>query len=135
MLEKAHANMFPYRLHGGNGPVEMQWHFLDKSQLPVAVQTWELPAGGSEGMHAHPASQNPLEEMYLVLEGTGSMRVGDDVYDIGPGDSVLASQGVEHDLRNTGPGPLKVLVIWGKPDEVDWSGFGSAKAARAHRAT
>ncbi|HET8795611.1 MAG TPA: cupin domain-containing protein [Arthrobacter sp.] len=113
----------------------MQWHFLDKSQLPVAVQTWELPPGGSEGMHAHPAGESPLEEMYLVLEGTGSMRVGDDVHEIGPGDSVLASQGVEHDLRNTGTGRLKVLVIWGKPGEADWSAFGSAKAAREHRAS
>ena len=55
MIERAGEHVFDYTLHGGNGSVRMQWHFLDTSRLPVAVQTWELPPGASEGTHAHDA--------------------------------------------------------------------------------
>lgn len=130
MLERAGEGTFEYELHGGNGPVTMQWHFLEQSRLPVAVQTWEFAPGGSEGWHAH-SGDGELEELYLVLEGAGRMHVGDQTYDIGPGDSVLAQAGVEHDLLNTGDGTLRILTIWGPPGQVDFSHFGSAKAARA----
>lgn len=130
MLERAGQDRFEHQLHGGHGPVTMQWHFFEQSRLPVAVQTWELPAGGSEGWHAH-SGDGELEELYLVLEGAGRMHVGDETYDIAPGDSVLAAAGVEHDLLNTGGAPLRVLMIWGPPGHADFSHFGSAKAARA----
>lgn len=130
MLEPAGQDRFEYELHGGQGPVTMQWHFFGQTRLPVAVQTWEFPKGGSEGWHAH-SGDGELEELYLVLEGTGRMNVGDQTYDVGPGDSVLAAAGVEHDLVNTGDEPLRILIIWGSPGHADFSRFGSAKAARA----
>lgn len=133
MLERAGEDTFNYDLHGGHGPVTMQWHFFEQSRLPVAVQTWEFEPGGSEGWHAH-AGEGELEELYLVLDGTGRMQVGDQTYDIGPGDSVLAAAGVGHDLLNTGDAPLRILIIWGPPGEADFYQFGSAKAARAAKA-
>lgn len=137
MLERSGDHGFDYALHEGS-PVRVQWHFHGQSQMPVAVQTWELPPGGFEGMHAHSEDDVPLEEMYIVLDGAGRMRVDEETFDITTGDSVLARVGTTHDLRNTGSGPLKVLVIWGKPGAADYSTFGSAKlaqAARAHGAT
>lgn len=133
MLERAGEDTFEYDLHGGHGPVTMQWHFFGQSRLPVAVQTWEFEPGGSEGWHAH-SGGGELEELYLVLEGSGRMHVGDQTYDIGPGDSVLAHPGVGHDLLNTGDGPLRILIIWGPPGHADFSHFGSAKAAQAAKA-
>lgn len=41
--------------------------------------------------------------------------------------------GFRHDLRNTGNGPLKVLVIWGEPRAADYSDFGSVKMAKLAR--
>ncbi|WP_026820112.1 cupin domain-containing protein [Arthrobacter castelli] len=134
MLERAGADTFEYDLHGGHGPVTMQWHFFEQSRLPVAVQTWELAPGGSEGRHAH-SGDGELEELYLVLDGTGRMHVGDAVYDVDRGDSVLARPGAEHDLLNTGDGPLRILMIWGPPGHADFSDFGSAQAARAAKAS
>ena len=133
MIEHAGEHAFDYPLHGGNGSIRMQWHFLDTSRLPVAVQTWELPPGASEGMHAHDADRQPLDELYLVLAGSGRMHVDDETYDIASGDGVLALAGTRHDLANTGPAPLRVLVVWGEPETTDWSGFGSAQAARHAR--
>lgn len=31
------------------------------------------------------------------------------------------------------PDPLLLLVVWGEPGTTDWSGFGSAQAARSAR--
>jgi mannose-6-phosphate isomerase-like protein (cupin superfamily) len=45
----------------------------------------------------------------------------------------LAKVGTQHDLRNTGDGPLKLLVVWGQPKPSDYSDFGSAKMARLAR--
>ncbi|WP_227878384.1 cupin domain-containing protein [Arthrobacter dokdonensis] len=136
MLERSGDYGFDYELHEGS-PVRIQWHFHGQSELQVAVQTWELPPGGFEGMHAHTENDTPLEEIYIVIEGAGRMRVDDETFDIAAGDSVLARVGTTHDLRNTGDGPLKMLIVWGKPGSADYSNFGSAKsaeAARAHRA-
>lgn len=133
MFEPRGENAFDHSLHGGTAPITMQWHFLDELRLPVAVQTWELPPGGTEGMHSHSPDDAPLEEFYQVLDGTARMQLGDQVHHLGPGDSVYAPSGVDHDLANTGDGILRVLVIWGEPGRADFSGFGSARAARARR--
>ncbi len=133
MIERAGEHAFEYELHGGNGPMQIEWHHLESSRLPVAVQTWELPPGGSEGMHTHERSDQPLDELYLVLAGTARMHVDVEVHDLGPGDSVLAAAGTDHDLVNTGAGVLRVLVVWGKPQAPDWSGFASARLARRAR--
>lgn len=133
MVERDGDYSFDHALHGGSGSMTVQWHFFEESRLPVAVQTWSLPPGASEGMHTHDPDAEPLDELYLVLSGTGRMHAGDAVHDIGPGDSVLTPAGVPHDLANTGDDVLRVLVVWGKPGEADWSQFGTGKKARAAR--
>lgn len=150
MLERSGDAAFDYDLHGADDtqstgeaatgeredgqtvPTNIQWHFFDESRLPVAVQTWQLPPGGREGMHQHP-DEDPLEELYLVIEGSARMRVDERTHDLGPGDSVLAPVASEHDLRNTGDTTLKVVVVWGKPAPTDWSGYGTGRAARRAR--
>ena len=67
--------------------------FLRQSELPVAVQTWELPPGGFEGMPAHAGPDGALEEIYVVIEGAGRMEIDGETFEIGAGDSVLARPG------------------------------------------
>ena len=132
MLERAGDHAFPYELHGGS-VTKMQWHFHGQSELPVAVQTWELPPGGSEGMHVHAEPGRPLEEMYLVVAGSGHMTVDGETFPVAAGDAVLAKVGVQHDVRNTGKEPLRLVVVWGEPRASDYSEFGSATSAAAAR--
>lgn len=135
MLERAGDWAFDYDLHGGSGGLTtIQWYFFDRARLPVAVQLWELPPGGAEGSHVHDESQ-PLEELYLVVEGSATAHVDQQVHELGPGDAVLAPVGSDHDLRNTGTTVLKVVVVWGRPAETDWSVFGTGKAAQQARRT
>lgn len=134
MLERSGSTAFDFDLHGGADLTRIQWYFFERSRLPVAVHLWEIPPGGGEGMHAHP-EQDPLEELYLVVEGTARMHVDDRTFDLGPGDAVLAPVDSEHDLHNTGDTTLKVVVLWGKPAPADWSAYGTAKAARQANAS
>lgn len=122
MLEPAGSKSFEYTLHEGAEAATVQWLFADEATLPVAVNLWELPPDGTEGMHSHD-NRDPLEELYVVVQGEAMMRVDDEEYELGPGDAVLAPVGSKHDLRNTGATPLKVLVVWGRPGKTDWSGY------------
>lgn len=132
MFEENGAHRFDYPLHEGT-TTRIQFHFADSMGLPVAIQTWELAPGGYEGMHVHEPGEQALEEFYLVLEGTATMRVGEDEHDLTPGDSILAQAGVPHDVKNTGTGVLRLLVVWGKPGSKDFSNYGSFAAAMRTR--
>ena len=132
MFEERGDGAFEHTLHGGAAPMRMQWYFREATALPVAVQRWELPPGGTEGMHAHPIGEAALEELYVLLEGRVVTHVDGITYDLAPGDAVLAPAGSDHDLQNTGRDPAVVLVIWGPPTgALDWTRYSSGRKARA----
>ncbi len=122
---------FNYTMHEGS-TLKVSDHFAGQLGMPVAIQTWVIAPGGFEGLHAHHGAEE-LQEFYHVLEGQAQMRVGEHIYDLSPGDSVLAVAGVEHDLKNTGPTVLRVLTVWGPPGSADFSGFGSHQLAKQIR--
>ena len=64
-----------------------------------------LPVGGATMPHRHPRT----EEIYYVLGGHGSMRVGDETRAVGPGDAVAIPPGALHQVHNAGPVVLKFL--------------------------
>jgi len=64
-----------------------------------------LPAGGSTTPHHHVRT----EEIYYVLAGRGSMRVGDQTREVRPGDAVAIPPGAVHRISNIGAGELKFL--------------------------
>jgi mannose-6-phosphate isomerase-like protein (cupin superfamily) len=64
-----------------------------------------LPVGGATVPHRHPRT----EEIYYVLEGQGSMQVGDETCAVGPGDAIAIPPGALHQIRNAGSIVLKFL--------------------------
>lgn len=64
-----------------------------------------LPVGGTTTPHYHPQT----EEIYYILEGTGSMRIGDELREVRPGDAIAIPPGATHQIRNTGTVVLKFL--------------------------
>jgi len=68
----------------------------------------ELPPGTTIGDHRHGPTE---EEYYLVLAGTGRLRLEDDVFPVTAGDLVRNPPGGLHGLRNTGPEPLRLFVF------------------------
>jgi mannose-6-phosphate isomerase-like protein (cupin superfamily) len=64
-----------------------------------------LPAHSATTPHHHPRT----EEIYYILEGRGSMQVGDETHPVGPGDAIAIPPGARHQIRNTDSIVLKFL--------------------------
>ncbi len=67
--------------------------------------------GQEHAAHAH-AGQDKL---YVVVEGTGTVRVGDATEVLSAGDAAFAPAGVLHSIHNTGPERLVVLAVLSPP--------------------
>lgn len=67
------------------------------------------------GKAAYPAHAHRInEEMFFILEGEGEARIGEARHRVRAGDFIAHPPGgpeTAHQLRNTGPGPLKVLSV------------------------
>jgi mannose-6-phosphate isomerase-like protein (cupin superfamily) len=57
-----------------------------------------LKPGGSTTPHRHLKT----EEIYYILEGLGSMQVGDEIQAVGPGDAIAIPPGSIHQITNRG---------------------------------
>jgi quercetin dioxygenase-like cupin family protein len=56
---------------------------------------------------------DPMEEIYIIQESRGLMRVEDDVCEVGPGDAIHIPIGHFHELTNTGTEEMTLLVVAG----------------------
>ena len=78
----------------------------------------ELPPGKAQcPFHAHRAE----EEMFLILEGEGELRFGDQRHLIRKHDVIACPPGgadVAHQIVDTGPGPMRYLAV-SNVEEVD----------------
>ena len=64
-----------------------------------------LPVGGATQEHYHLLA----EEIYYITNGTGRIRIGDEVRDVVVGDAIAIHPGKKHKLWNTGTEPLRLL--------------------------
>ena len=101
-------------IHDGDGEIARRALFAKASRLPIRLEVWELEPGASEGSHVH-KDPKALEEIYYFLQGEGEMQVDSEDVPISAGDAIMVPPGAEHGFRNTGTGPLKLVIIWGDP--------------------
>lgn len=64
-----------------------------------------VPVGGCTALHYHPLT----EEIYYILSGTGQMRIGEELREVGPGDAIAIPPGRRHQITNVGDEVLKFL--------------------------
>lgn len=62
--------------------------------------------GGYTPRHAH-----PWPHINLVLDGEGTVRVGEEIREIQKGSYAFLPAGLEHQFVNTGAGPLELVCI------------------------
>ena len=61
--------------------------------------------GTTTRLHRHRQS----EELYHITAGRGRMTLGEEHFDVGPGDTLCILPGTPHCIANTGTEPLHIL--------------------------
>lgn len=79
------------------------------AQLFAGLNCFE--AGQEHAMHSH-AGQDKL---YVVMEGSAEITVGDRREVVSTGGAAFAEDGVPHSVKNPGPGRLVVMAILAPP--------------------
>ncbi|MDR2302225.1 MAG: cupin domain-containing protein [Deltaproteobacteria bacterium] len=97
---------------GGVGQMDFQSYIGDDikvagSRFAMSAKI-TLPPGSTVGYHMHPTD----EEIYFILEGTGSYVENDkSEHPVSPGSLTLCPKGEGHALINNSQGPLVFLAF------------------------
>jgi len=67
------------------------------------------------GQEHAPHIHEGQDKLYLVLEGSGVVRIGDEAEMLSPGDLAFAPAGVLHSIHNSGTDRMVVLAVLGPP--------------------
>lgn len=67
------------------------------------------------GQEHPPHAHEGQDKLYVVLEGSGVVRIGDEAELLSPGDGAFAPAGVLHSIHNSGSERLVVLAILSPP--------------------
>ncbi len=97
------------RAHGGEGEVDFRRVFdADAFEGPWSFVDYAVLAPGvSIGRHTHGAN----EELYLILEGRGTMHRDGEDFPVRAGDVVLNRKHGTHGLVNDSDAPLRLFVV------------------------
>ena len=93
--------------HGALWCTEMLADYKKKTSGFRLIHDNTLEPGASIGEHAHKGD----EEIYIVLYGSGVMKIDGKPEKVEPGDVCITRSGHKHDLKNTGTAPMHFLVI------------------------
>jgi mannose-6-phosphate isomerase-like protein (cupin superfamily) len=63
------------------------------------------------GTRAHAPHVHDAVEAFYVLQGQGTIEVGDERHTVGPNEVVILDARVPHGLENTGTTPMRYLVV------------------------
>lgn len=77
----------------------------------MAITLVEGEPGSEQPMHSHPEA----EQVYVIVAGTGLMRVDNEEREVGPGMLVLIPPGAQHAIRNVGDTPLTYVSATSPP--------------------
>ena len=80
----------------------------------LGARLWRLTPGQASTKHRHEQEA----ELYVVLEGTGRMRIGDDVHTLAPLSTVLVEPDVVRQIFNDTDADALWLVVGAPPSQV-----------------
>ncbi len=67
--------------------------------------------GQEHAPHAHQGQ----DKLYVILEGSGIVTIGEETDHLSTGDAAFAPSGVIHSIRNPGPDRLIVMAVLAPP--------------------
>jgi mannose-6-phosphate isomerase-like protein (cupin superfamily) len=78
--------------------------------------TWvEGEPGSEQAVHSHEGR----EQVYVIVQGRGAMRVGGEVEEVVAGSLVFVPPGTDHSIKNVGEEKLIYVSSTSPPFEVD----------------
>jgi mannose-6-phosphate isomerase-like protein (cupin superfamily) len=81
--------------------------------------TWvDCEPGSQQGLHAHEHG----EQVYVIVSGTGTMLVGDEEREVGPGTMVFIPPRTRHAIRASADAPLTYVSATSPPFPADRDG-------------
>ena len=98
-----------YECHYGIGQMDFS-RIMASNDFETSIDFIDyaiIPPGSSIGYHQHLDN----EELYLVLKGTGKMRVNDEELDVIPGDLIVNQNNSFHGLKNCSNEEIHIFVI------------------------
>ena len=81
----------------------------------LGARMWRLQPGQASTRHRHRSTQ----ELYVLLEGTGRIRIGDDLHTLEPLDSLLVDAAEVRQLFNDTEGDQLWLVVGAPPEPAN----------------
>ncbi len=81
----------------------------------LGARLWRLAPGQASTRHRH---RTP-EELYVLLEGTGRIRIGSDLHTLAPFDSALVEPGDVRQLFNDTGADQLWLVVSAPPEQAN----------------
>ncbi len=99
------AGRWTQNLVGGASPIQAAGFCMGHVTLD--------PCGGQVPWHNH-----DQEEVYVALDGTGEMCVGDERRILAAGQTVFVPPGVFHQLTNIGDTPMRMLYCYAPAGDV-----------------
>ena len=77
--------------------------------------TWvEGEPGSEQAVHSHEGR----EQVYVIVQGRGAMRVGEEVEEVGPGTLIYVPPGAGHSIKNIGEDRLIYVSSTSPPFEI-----------------
>lgn len=94
-----------------NDPGVIKQVLLRRDDIPagrIQMINWAaLPPGKSFQPHEH----RSMDEIYIMLSGTGILRVGEEEAVVQKGDTVVIPSKTMHAMTNNGSDPIEYIVI------------------------
>ena len=109
-MKTGYRDIAPYPTKDGSTIRELMHpaqHCNRNQSLAEAI----VAPGITTALHRHRKS----EELYHITAGTGRMTLGNESFDVVPGDTVCIPPGTPHCIANTGSEALRILCCCAPP--------------------
>jgi mannose-6-phosphate isomerase-like protein (cupin superfamily) len=100
---------YPGEMRFLTGPLEAEQSALSYRRMP--------PGTGGRGSYGH--RHKTQEELYLVVDGTLTFKIGDDVFEAGPGTAVRVAPEAVRSVHNDSDADVVLVITSVKAESYD----------------
>ena len=113
-MKSSYLQIEPYITKDGSEIRELM-HPARHGNLNQSLAEAIVARGCKTTLHRH----RQTEEIYYVVQGAGTMVLGDETLRVRTGDAICIAPGTPHCIENTGAEPLRILCACAPPYDHD----------------